>query len=162
MRSDRKALYYTFGNHMHWVDMQWLWGYGVLPGSVQDMLRLIDETGARGNVNFDGVGYEKMAGECPEVLATLRAAIEGGKVEPVGCSYGQPYGLFHGGESNVRQLTHGVRTVRRLLGVRPRSFWEEEFDFFPQLPQMLRSAGFTGASLYFQWTWHTPEVPFEA
>ena len=31
-------LYYTFGNHMHWVDMEWLWGYHVLPGSVRDML----------------------------------------------------------------------------------------------------------------------------
>jgi alpha-mannosidase len=137
MPRERKPLYYTFGNHMHWVDMQWLWGYGVLPGCVQDMLRLIDETGARGNVNFDGIGYEKMAAECPEALASLRAAVAEGTVEPVGCSYGQPYGLFHGGESNVRQLTYGVRSVRRLLNVRPRSFWEEEFYFFPQLPQML-------------------------
>ena len=58
MADTRKPLFYTFGNHMHWVDMQWLWGYGVLPGCVGDMLRLIQETGARGNVNFDGIGYE--------------------------------------------------------------------------------------------------------
>ena len=109
----RTPLYYTFGNHMHWVDMQWLWGYEVLPGCVDDMLRLIDQTGAKGNVNFDGVGYEKMAAECPGALAKLRSAIERGVVEPVGCSYGQPYGLFHGGESNVRQLTFGARTARR-------------------------------------------------
>lgn len=159
--SARPPLYYTFGNHMHWVDMQWLWGYHVLPGSVDDMLRLIDETGARGNVNFDAVGYEKMAVECPEHLAKLRDAVVRGLVEPVGCSYGQPYGLFHGGESNIRQLTYGVRTTRRLLGVRPRTFWEEEFYFFPQLPQMLAQCGYTGASLFFQWTWHTPEVPKE-
>ncbi|MFO0833403.1 MAG: hypothetical protein U0638_00420 [Phycisphaerales bacterium] len=157
----KPPLYYTFGNHMHWVDMQWLWGYHVLPGSVDDMLRLIDETGARGNVNFDAVGYEKMAVECPEHLARLRDAVARGLVEPVGCSYGQPYGLFHGGESNIRQLTYGVRTTRRLLGVRPRTFWEEEFYFFPQLPQMLAQCGYTGASLFFQWTWHTPEVPKE-
>ena len=156
-----KPLYYTFGNHMHWVDMQWLWGYSVLPGSVRDMLRLIDETGARGNVNFDGVGYEKMAAECPEALAELRAAVAAGKVEPVGCSYGQPYGLFQGGESNVRQLTFGARAVRRMLGVRPRSFWEEEFYFFPQLPQMLAQCGYGSACLFFQWTWHTPELPRE-
>ncbi|MCC6428036.1 MAG: hypothetical protein IT435_14600 [Phycisphaerales bacterium] len=161
MTADRRPLYYTFGNHMHWVDMQWLWGYDVLPGSVDDMLRLIEETGARGNVNFDAVGYEKMASECPEHLAKLKAAIAEGKVEPVGCSYGQPYGLFHGGESNIRQLTYGVRATRRLLGVRPRAFWEEEFYFFPQLPQMLAQCGYTGACLFFQWTWHTPEIPKE-
>ena len=154
-------LFLTFGNHMHWVDMQWLWGYGVLPGSVSDMLRLIEETRIRGNINFDGVGYERMASECPESLASLRAAVADGRVEPVGCSYGQPYGLFHGGESNVRQLVHGCRAVRRLLGVDPRAFWEEEFYFFPQLPQMLDQAGFTSACLFFQWTWHTPELPRE-
>jgi len=79
----------------------------------------------------------------------------------VGASYGQPYGLFHGGESNIRQRVYGVRAVWRLLGVRPRTFWEEEFDFFPQLPQMLRGVGFEYASLYFQWTWHTPQMPIE-
>lgn len=158
---DRRPLYYTFGNHMHWVDMQWLWGYDVLPGSVRDMLRLCRETGARGCVNFDGVGYEKMAAESPDALADLREAVRAGTIEPVGCSYGQPYGLFQGGESNVRQFTFGVRSVLRLLGVRPRTFWEEEFYFFPQLPQVLASCGFTGANLFFQWTWHTPEVPRE-
>ncbi|MFG0242960.1 MAG: hypothetical protein ACF8R9_09260 [Phycisphaerales bacterium JB054] len=156
-----KPLYYTFGNHMHWVDMQWLWGYGVLPGCVADMLHLCRETGAKGCVNFDAIGYEKMAAECPDALADLREAVQAGTVEPVGCSYGQPYGLFHGGESNIRQFTYGVRSTRRLLGVRPKTFWEEEFYFFPQLPQILNSCGYTGANLFFQWTWHTPEVPKE-
>jgi alpha-mannosidase len=160
--TDQRPLYYTFGNHMHWVDMQWLWGYDVLPGSVRDMVHLCRETGAKGCVNFDAVGYEKMAAECPEALAELREAVGAGMIEPVGCSYGQPYGLFHGGESNVRQFTYGVRSTRRLLGVRPRTFWEEEFYFFPQLPQVLASCGFAGANLFFQWTWHTPEVPRES
>ncbi len=161
MSEQRLPLYYTFGNHMHWVDMQWLWGYHVLPGSVRDMLRFCAETGARGNVNFDGIGYEKMAVEAPDALAELRDAIARGQIEVVGASYGQPYGLFHGGESNVRQRVYGVRAVLRVLGTRPRTFWEEEFDFFPQLPQMLAGVGFQYASLYFQWTWHTPEVPWE-
>jgi alpha-mannosidase len=159
--SERIRVYYTFGNHMHWVDMEWLWGYHVLPGSIQDMLRFCKETGAKGCVNFDGVGYEKLAAEAPEALAELREAVQSGTIEPVGCSYGQPYGLFQGGESNIRQRIYGVRTVMRLLGVRPKTFWEEEFDFFPQLPQVLRGCGFEYASLFFQWTWHTPEVPKE-
>jgi alpha-mannosidase len=158
---ERVPVAYTFGNHMHWVDMQWLWGYHVLPGSIRDMLHFCRETGAKGNVNFDGIGYEKVAAEAPEALAELRAAVQAGTIEVVGASYGQPYGLFHGGESNVRQRIYGVRAATRLLGVRPVTFWEEEFDFFPQLPQMLRGVGFEYASLFFQWTWHTPEVPKE-
>lgn len=157
----RIPLAYTFGNHMHWVDMQWLWGYGVLPGSTEDMLDYCQKTGAKGCLNFDGIGLEKMAAESPEHLAMLRQAVADGTIEVVGGSYGQPYGLFHGGESNIRQRIYGIRTSIRLLNHRPRTFWEEEFDFYPQLPQMLKGLGFTGASLYFQWTWHTPEIPFE-
>ncbi|MER3485900.1 MAG: hypothetical protein C4345_07975, partial [Chloroflexota bacterium] len=81
---DRQPLYYTFGNHMHWVDMEWLWGYFVLPSSVRDMLTLCAEAGVKGNVNFDGVGYEKLAVEAPEALAALRAAVERGQIEVVG------------------------------------------------------------------------------
>ncbi|MEZ0326386.1 MAG: transposase [Fimbriimonas sp.] len=154
-------IWYTFGNHMHWVDMQWLWGYHVLPGSIRDMLDFCRETGAKGNVNFDGIGYEKLASENPEALWELREAVQAGTIEVVGASYGQPYGLFHGGEPNIRQRIYGTRAVMRLLGVRPKAFWEEEFDFFPQLPQMLRGVGFEYASLFFQWTWHTPEIPKE-
>jgi alpha-mannosidase len=146
---------------MHWVDMEWLWGYAALPSSARDMFEFCARTGAKGNLNFDGVGYEKLAVEAPEVLAELRAAIASGQIEVVGASYGQPYGLFHGGESNVRQRAYGARTVRRLLGVWPRTFWEEEFDFFPQLPQILRGVGYEYASLFFQWTWHTPHMPLE-
>jgi alpha-mannosidase len=158
----RRPLPFTFGNHMHWVDMQWLWGYQVLPGSIDDTLALCRAVGARGNVNFDAVGYEKLAAEDPAALHRLRDAVQAGTIEVTGGSYGQPYGLFVGGESNVRQRIFGARTVRRLCGVWPRTFWEEEFDFCPQLPQILRGCGFTGASLFFQWTWHTPAVPEEA
>jgi alpha-mannosidase len=157
----RIPLCYTFGNHMHWVDMEWLWGYGALSGSARDMLFFCEAAGVKGNVNFDGVGYEKLAAEAPEALAALRQAVAAGQIEVVGASYGQPYGLFHGGESNVRQRVYGVRTVLRLFGVRPRSFWEEEFDFFPQLPQLLLGVGYEYAALFFQWTWHTPHLPVE-
>ena len=154
-------LYYTFGNHMHWVDMEWLWGYDVLPSSIRDMLHLCREASVKGNVNFDAIGYEKLAIEAPDALAELRTAIQEGLIEVVGASYGQPYGLFHGGESNIRQRVFGVRAVTRLLGVRPQTFWEEEFDFFPQLPQILRGVGYRYAALFFQWTWHTPMMPVE-
>ena len=58
-------------------------------------------------------------------------------------------------------LAEQVRAAKRLFGLRLQAFWEEEFYFFPQLPQLLSSSGFRQAGLFFQWTWHTPEVPFE-
>lgn len=161
MSKHRSTVYYVFGNHMHWVDMEWLWGYYVLPDSVEDMLNYCRKTGTKANINFDAIGYEKLAAEAPEQAAALRNAIQAGTVEIVGGSYGQPYGLFHGGESNIRQRVFGVRTIKRILGVRTKTFWEEEFDFFPQLPQLLRGVGYEYASLFFQWTWHTPSIPEE-
>jgi alpha-mannosidase len=159
--SSRTELFYTFGNHHHWVDMEWLWGYDVMSGSALDMLAFCRGTGAKGNANWEGGGYEKVAAEQPEAFAEFRAAVQDGTIEIVGGSYGQPYGLFQGDESNIRQMVYGVRAVTRLFGKRPRSFWEEEFYFFPQLPQILRGVGYKNASLYFQWTWHTPEMPYE-
>lgn len=156
-----KQAWYTFGNHFHWVDMEWLWGYRALGDSVRDQLKFTDVTGAPGNINFDAVGYERLAAEDPDVIALLREALGTGRAEVVGSTYGQSYALFHHGESAVRQLTYGVRTTQRVLGVRPRSFWEEEFYFFPQLPQLLVDLGYEYASLFFQWTWHTPHVPSE-
>lgn len=153
--------WYTFGNHFHWVGMQWLWGNGILARSVDDMLRFIQETGSPGNINFDSLGYEKLASEEPVAIEKLRAALKDGRLEVVGATFGQSYPLFHHGESAVRQLTYGLRSSVRVLDVRPRSFWEEEFYFFPQLPQMLTNTGYRYASLFFQWTWHTPELPKE-
>lgn len=162
MRKRRaKPLYYTFGNHLHWVDLTWSRGTEVLPLSIEDMLRLAREGGARGNLDLDAAGLEWLALEAPDTLAKLGAAVRSGTIEVVGGSYGQPFGLFQGGESNVRQRLLGARAVRRLLGVWPRTFWEREFDFFPQLPQVLLGTGFDGACLYFPWTWHTPSVPEE-
>jgi len=65
---NKKTIHFTLGNHMHWTDMQWLWGYDVLPGSVHDMLHLCREANVKGNINFDAIGYEKMAAECPDAL----------------------------------------------------------------------------------------------
>ncbi|MDQ4138015.1 MAG: hypothetical protein M3116_04130, partial [Actinomycetota bacterium] len=160
-RDPKREGWYTFGNHFHWVGMQWLWGNGVLARSIDDMLRFIAATGSPGNINFDSNGYEKLASEEPAALAKLKEALKDGRAEVVGASFGQPYALFHHGESAVRQLTYGLRSAVRVLDVRPRSFWEEEFYFFPQLPQMLRNTGYEYAALFFQWTWHTPELPKE-
>src|SRR5512138_3606667 len=82
--SQRPPVYYTFGNHMHWVDMEPLWGYRALPDSVRDMLAYAAASGARGNVNFDAVAYEKLAAEAPDALAELRRAVASGQIEVVG------------------------------------------------------------------------------
>jgi len=157
----KPPLYYTLADHVHWVDQQWSWGEGALGDSIADLLGLLERTGARGNLDCDGVGLERLAADAPEQLARLRAAIAAGTVELVGGSYGQPCGLFHGGESNVRQRLLGVRACLRVLGVRPRSAGTQEFDFHPQLPQLLVGCGYRSGALWFPGLVSTPHVPRE-
>lgn len=154
-------LSHTWGNHMHWIGCGWGDnGDDVLASSV-DLTERMLEFGAAGGVNFDLVGVERLATERPAALEKLRRLLATGRLEVVGGSYGQPLGSLHGAESNVRQLQWGVRVCEQYLGVTPKIFWEEEFYFFPQLPQLLRLMGFEGACLYFQRTWMDPYFPRE-
>ena len=157
----KPPLYYTFCDHAHWVDLQWSWGEGALEDAVGDLLALVETTGAAGNLDCDGAGLERLASDSPEQLDRLRSAVQAGRIELVGGTYAQPNGGFHGGESNLRQRVYGARTCLRLFGVRPRVFATQEFDWFPQLPQVLKLCGFQGAALYFPWLVGTPHVPRE-
>lgn len=154
-----RKIFYTFGNHMHWIDMEWMWGPGTLENSVIDMLELIEKNNLKGAINFDAIGYEYLAWKHPETFQRLKRVIEEGKIEIAAGTYTQPYPLFIGEESNIQQIVAGVKTCERLFGVRPKLFWEEEFYFFPQLPQILLQTGYEVYCFFFQETWHTPYVP---
>jgi alpha-mannosidase len=152
----------TWGNHMHWIGCGWgrPGGDDVLATSV-DLTERMLALGAAGAVNFDMVGVERLVTERPAAIEKLKRLLATGRLEVAGATYGQPLGNLHGAESNVRQLQWGVRVCERYLGVSPKTWWEEEFYFFPQLPQLLRLTGFDGACLYFQRTWMDPSFPHE-
>jgi len=156
-----RPLLYTFGNHVHWVGAQWSEGYEGLARSVRETLALVRQSGARGALGIDAVGLERLAIDAPDALIELRSALADGVLELVGGTYAQPCGLFHGGESNVRQRLLGARTLRRLAGVWPKCAWEASFDFFPQAPQLLAAAGFESAVLFHAWSARTPHMPLE-
>ena len=157
-----RTVFYAFASHARWSGAQWLRGYGALPGAVSETLAVVEGAGVCANLHCDGVGFERLAAEAPDVLAALRDAIGAEHVEIVGGTYGLPVGLFHGGESSVRQRVFGVRVARRLLGTTPRVALEAQFGCFPQLPQILAGCGFRGAGLTYARTWSAPQVPLEA
>jgi len=158
---EKRRWIFTFANHMHWIDMEWMWGEGTLANSLRDMFCLIDETGARGALNFDAIGYEYLVLNEPDLMRETRERLKSGQIELVSGSYTQPYGHLCGEESNIRQLLQGIRSCEKTLCVVPLFWWEEEFSFFPQMPQILNQFGYNGASLFFQETWHTPYIPLE-
>lgn len=158
---DKRQVEFVFGNHKHWTGMVWEWGEDTLANSLEAMSRVRTETGLCAGLNFDGKGFEHLAVTRPDLIEALKSQVREGKVEIWGGTYTQPYGHLLGAESNVRQRQYGVAAISTVLGSRPKLFCEEEFDFFPQLPQLLKQLGYEGAILFYQHTWHTPTFPIE-
>lgn len=159
MGSEKRAVGFLFGNHKHWTGMVWEWGEDTLSNSTWALKRILDETQLKAGLNFDGRGLEHLAVTEPETLSWMREALKERALELWGGTYTQPYGGLIGHESNVRQRIYGIRAMERLLGQRPRVFCEEEFDCFPQLPQLLKQLNYEAALMFPQHTWHTPTVP---
>ncbi len=97
-------------------------------------------------INLDAHAYELIAQSYPDVAARLKQYIKEGKVEIIGGTYGQPMGSMVSGESNLRQLVIGQQAIHASLGVLVSSFLEEEEFTHPQLPQLLKGAGYRFAS----------------
>jgi alpha-mannosidase len=87
--------------------------------------------------------------------ATLRRLIEllnqstpTPRVEMTGGTFSQPYGWAISGESNIRQMARGLELIHRSFpGLRVETYAVQEPCWASCLPQILRSFGFTGASL---------------
>lgn len=117
--------------------------------------------GGCGALAWDAHALEQLALSAPTLFERLRAAVQAGEFELLGAAYAQPVGLLHGGESNLRQLLLGVRTLRRLFGRAPTCAWQHAFPFFPQAPQLLVAAGFESVALAPTWSARTPSLPLE-
>ena len=157
-----RPVWYTFGNHFHWVDMQWLWGYGVLGASIKRharlhrchrrpgqpelrrcRLRADGGGGARGARVAAGRGRRRHSGDR---RCQLRPAVPAVPPRRVGGAPAAPTGSARSsGCSASGRSASGRRSSPSI----------------PQLPQLLADTGYRYASLFFQWTWHTPHVPVE-
>lgn len=95
----------------------------------------------------EGYAFDYLAKEEPDFLQALRGWLEefGERLDIVASTYGQPLSAFIGEESNIRQLVYGRATAERALGRKQRYYLMSEHAFHPQLPQLLRQAGFEGA-----------------
>lgn len=150
---------FTLAHHAHGVGWTWLWGPGVLSRTLGDLLAWLPRSGVRLDLDCDAAALQQLATEDPHGLERLRRALAAGELEIVGGTWGQPVGLFHGGESHLRQRLLGLRNARRLLGVWPQHAWSGTFEFFPQLPQLLSGCGYRGACLLAPTGRATPTLP---
>ncbi len=91
--------------------------------------------------------YDKLAQEDPNLLGQLRSYLRkyAGRFGIGTCTYGQPLSVFINEESNIRQIGYALAADRQHLGCAPSVYLMSEHAMHSQLPQILRSFGFTGA-----------------
>lgn len=99
---------------------------------------------------LDAYALDALAAEDPGYLDTVRGLLDRNLMELPGGTFGQAESQVFGYETALRQLTFGQAAYRRHLDRGVDTFVVEEQSFFPQLPQLLKLAGFKYASIQFQ------------
>ena len=146
-------------NHWSYTGIGWQLGLESDALSIMDALELYDRAGVKTCIDMDTRAYERMAVAYPELMTRLGHYLRAGHVEVTGGTYGQPMGTMFSGESDIRQIVYGVQSIERTFRYRPTTFLNEEEFTFPQLPQILKSAGFKYASLAQVDTWGKAGCP---
>jgi hypothetical protein len=106
-----------------------------------------DFPGLKVSIELDVFAYEEVLKEEPECIELLKEYIAADRVAIAGGTYSQPFGQNYGWEPNIRQLVYGRNGIREITGYDVQAFLVEEQWFHPQLPQLLKLAGFIYASL---------------
>jgi alpha-mannosidase len=150
----------TICNHWSYIGIGWQLGIESCVLSVTDAMEMADRPPfAKTCLNLDARAYEFMAERFPEVTERLKKYLAAGKVELIGGTYGQPMGTTISGESNIRQIVVGREVIRKTLGYPLVTFLEEEEFTHPQIPQLVKLAGFRYASLAQLDTWGRAGCP---
>ncbi len=95
------------------------------------------------NLLVSGEVLERMARDEPETLATLREAVQAGRVTVAGGEYSEGCLTLLPAEAIVRELIRGVQSYEKHLGQRPGVFGRRRFGLSPLLPQLLVKSGFS-------------------
>ncbi len=147
-------------NHWSFTGIGWQMGLESCAQSIADSLTMADyDLAVKTGINLDALAYELVAQHYPDLIARLREYLEAGRVEIIGGTFGQPMGSMVSGESNLRQLLVGQETIRRAVGRNVAVFLEEEEMSHPQMPQLLKLAGYKYASLAQCDTWGRHGAP---
>lgn len=117
----------------------------VAPTTIGPALREEITRAAAANLVLTGETLEAMARNAPETLATLRRAVEEGRVSLAGGEFAELESPLLGPEACLAQFRRGRETFERLLGRAPEIFCRRRFGLSPLLPQILINTGFQGA-----------------
>jgi alpha-amylase/alpha-mannosidase (GH57 family) len=94
---------------------------------------------------FEASGYtlEHMAQKTPDVLEKLKAAIARGQCEFMGSPYAHPMLPNFPRADGLWSIRFSNEVYDRLLGFRPKSFWNPECGWRSYIPEQVVEAGYT-------------------
>jgi alpha-mannosidase len=142
--TNKPTLYYI--PHTHWEGAVFKTREGYLEMGLPHILQALQLLKEYPDYKFalDQVAYFKPFLErYPEEAAAFRKLVAEGRLEIVGGMDVMPDVVKPGGELFVRQMQYGKRYCREQLGVEVTVAWLlDTFGHHPQIPQLLRQAGF--------------------
>ena len=140
----QQATFHLTGNSH--IDAAWLWPWtetvDVVRHTFGTALQLMDEyptyTYTQSALQYN----EWMAEKYPDMNAEIKRRIQEGRWEVVGGMWVEPDLNMPSGESQVRQLLIGQRTLQQLYGITTRIGWNpDSFGYNWQLPQIYKKSG---------------------
>ena len=140
----QQATFHLTGNSH--IDAAWLWPWtetvDVVKRTFGTALQLMDEYPTY-TYTQSAVQYNVwMAEKYPDLNAEIKRRIQEGRWEVVGGMWVEPDLNMPDGESQVRQLLIGQRTLQQLYGVTTRIGWNpDSFGYNWQLPQIYKKSG---------------------
>lgn len=133
--------FYAVGN-AH-LDLAWLWPMAETHRKTERtfaaQLRLIEEYPEYKFIQSQPASYEMCRKYYPELFERIREAIKKGQWIADGAMWVEPDTNMAGGEALIRQLVHGKRYYKDVLGVDSEVLWlPDTFGYTAALPQILK------------------------
>ncbi|NQU85651.1 MAG: hypothetical protein HQ541_07815, partial [Mariniphaga sp.] len=125
-----------------------LWGGDHFQERLRNAISWLDKyPGFKIGLDNEAHMYDKLARENPALLDEIRNNL---KKYPerfgIGtCTYGQPLSQFIGEESNIRQISYALKSVKKHFDYTPNIYLMSEHAMHSQIPQIIKGFGFKGA-----------------
>ncbi len=134
-------VFYAVGN-AH-LDLAWLWPmaetHRKTARTFAAQLRLLEEYPEYRFIQSQPASYEMCREYYPELFERVRQAIRDGRWIADGAMWVEPDTNMAGGEALIRQLIHGKRYYKEVLGVDSQVLWlPDTFGYTAALPQILK------------------------
>ena len=139
-----QPVFYATGN-AH-LDLAWLWPmaetHRKTARTFAAQIRLLEEYPEYKYLQSQPAAYEMCREHYPELFERIKEAIRQGQWIAEGAMWVEPDTNMAGGEALIRQLIHGKRYYREVLGVDSVILWlPDTFGYTAALPQILKGCG---------------------